>query len=167
MKQALLAAMATAALMTTACQSNYESDRPVIDPEVAEQPAAQAITAERSTKDFATTVNDLRSALEARPVTIFAEVPHSEGARQAGLSLAPSTLFIFGNPQSGAPLMQANPAIGLDLPMKILVLETDNGVQILRQNIPELLDQYGINGEDVNAAAIEQTLDAIVMDAAQ
>ena len=82
------------------------------------------------------------------------------------MQLSPSTLFIFGNPKAGTPLMQANPALGIELPMKILVIETTNGVQVLRQNIPVILSQYGVTPEDVNAASIEQTLSAIVDEAA-
>ena len=62
--------------------------------------------------------------------------------------------------------MQANPALGLELPMKILVVQTGNGVQILRQNISAVARQYGVAPQDVNAGSLEATLAAIVGEAA-
>ncbi|WP_182481879.1 DUF302 domain-containing protein [Henriciella algicola] len=164
MKQSLLAAAAIAAVSLSACQTGAPQG-PVIDPELAEQPAAQALIAADSANDFVTTVSKLRAALETRPLTIFAMVDHAEGAGEAGLELSPSTLFIFGNPQAGTPLMQANPALGIELPMKILVIETNSGVQVLRQDISALVSQYGLNPESVNAAGIEETLAGIVAEA--
>ncbi|WP_018148774.1 DUF302 domain-containing protein [Henriciella marina] len=166
MKQTLLAVAAFATLTLGACQTDEPRQQAVINPDLADQPAAQALVAENSAHDYATTVTRLQSALEARPVTIFAKVDHAEGARGAGMQLAPSALFIFGNPQAGTPLMQANPALGLELPMKILVLETENGVQILRQDISAVLRQYGVEAASVNAAQIEETLAGIVAEAA-
>lgn len=165
MKQALLVAASIAALSLSACQTGAPKG-PVIDPELAEQPAAQALIAADSANDFVTTVSKLRAALEKRPLTIFAMVDHSKGAWDAGLELAPSTLFIFGNPKAGTPLMQANPALGMELPMKILVIETSSGVQILRQDIEALVRQYGVTADSVNADRIEETLSGIVAEAA-
>ena len=164
MKQSLLAAAAIAAVSLSACQTGAPQG-PVIDPELAEQPAAQALIAADSADDFVTTVSKLRAALEKRPVTIFAMVDHAEGASEAGLELSPSTLFIFGNPQAGTPLMQANPALGIELPMKILVIETGTGVHVLRQDIGALVSQYGLDPESVNASRVEETLADIVAEA--
>jgi uncharacterized protein (DUF302 family) len=37
--------------------------------------------------------------------------------------LRPTELLIFGNAKAGTPLMQADQAIGIDLPLKALVFE--------------------------------------------
>ena len=166
MKQTLLAAAAIATLAIGACETSEPRQPAAINPQLANQPAAQGLVAEDSTHDFATTVSRLEAALEARPLTVFATVDHAAGARDAGLELAPSTLFIFGNPEAGTPLMQANPALGLELPMKILVVQTGNGVQILRQNISAVARQYGVAPQDVNTGSLEETLAAIVSEAA-
>jgi len=165
MKQALLATAAIAAVSLSACQTGITQNQPVISPELADQPAAQALIAEDSANDFAATVSKLRAALEERPLTIFAMVEHSKGAADSGLELAPSTLFIFGNPKAGTPLMQANPALGMELPMKILIIETSSGVQVLRQDISALLNQYGVAPDSVNTGKIEDTLSGIVAEA--
>ena len=64
----------------------------------------------------------LEAVLQAKGVKVFARVDHSAEAQAAGLALPPTQLLIFGNPKAGTPLMQAAPTIGLDLPMKVLVL---------------------------------------------
>lgn len=169
MKQALIAAASATMLIAAGCQNNDplgDMDRPVIDPQIAEQPATQAIIAEPSQNDYQTTISKLETALASRPLTVFATVDHAAGAREAGLTLAPSTLFIFGNPKSGTPIMQENPALGLELPMKILVVETENGVQVLRQNLSATLEQYDVDPASVNAGKIEETLATIVSEAA-
>ena len=41
--------------------------------------------------------------------------------------MRPERMLIFGNPKAGTPLMQAVPASGLDLPLKVLVWEDAQG----------------------------------------
>ena len=38
-----------------------------------------------------------------------------------GLDLRDQTVVIFGNPQVGTPLMQSDPTVGIELPLRILV----------------------------------------------
>lgn len=74
---------------------------------------------------FAETVERLRSALTAKGFTIFALIDQREAARSVGLDMAPTTLLIYGNPRGGTPLMVAAPDFALELPLKVLVRETD------------------------------------------
>ncbi len=117
----------------------------------AQPAAAQAATAParnivRSTSDFASTDARLKAAIESRGLTLFTIVDHAAGAATIDLTLAPTKLYIFGNPRAGTPLMQANQAIGLDLPLKALVYETDEGVFVATPNIDALTAEYGIDG---------------------
>jgi uncharacterized protein (DUF302 family) len=43
------------------------------------------------------------------------------------MSLAPTKLLIVGNPKSGTPLMQRDQAVGIDLPMKVLIWQAPSG----------------------------------------
>ena len=60
------------------------------------------------------------SALRFAGVSIFARIDHRAGALFAGMSLRPTEVLIFGNPNAGTPLMQAIQTIGIDLPLKVL-----------------------------------------------
>jgi uncharacterized protein (DUF302 family) len=69
------------------------------------------------------TLDRLEASLKAKAIAVFARIDHAAGARSVGMELRPTELLIFGNPKAGTPLMQANQAIGLDLPLKVLVWE--------------------------------------------
>ena len=51
----------------------------------------------------------------------------------------PTKLLIFGNPKGGTPLMLAAPSIAIDLPLKILIWEDDQGKVWVSYNSPEYL----------------------------
>ena len=164
MKTAFLAGLVMAG-MCAGCVST-EPERPVKVEIDTGQEAPRPIVATASAHGHDETVERLRAALESRPLTIFAEIDHAEGARQAGRTLGPSTLFVFGNPKMGSQLMQANPALGIELPLKILVMETDQGVQLLRQDVRALAEQYGLSPDQAPIGRMEETLKAIVSEAA-
>lgn len=58
---------------------------------------------------------------------VFTEIDHAAAARTAGLTLRPRTVVVFGNPRAGTAAMAARPTLALDLPMRILVWEDDQG----------------------------------------
>jgi uncharacterized protein (DUF302 family) len=84
-----------------------------------------------SAHDFATTLDRLVTALEAKSITIFARIDHAANAVNVGLALRPTTLVVFGNPAAGTPLMQAGQTAGIDLPLKVLIwLDEDQTVKL-------------------------------------
>jgi uncharacterized protein (DUF302 family) len=85
------------------------------------------------------TADRLESALEAKGMTVFARINHSEGAKKAGIELPATELIIFGNPKVGSPLMQCNRTVGIDLPQKALIWQDDNGQVWLSYNNPRYL----------------------------
>ncbi len=82
---------------------------------------ADDLTIVRSRSDVPTTVGRLEKALADRGVQLFATIDHAAGARAAGLALADEVVLVFGNPTVGTALMQADPRVGLDLPLRMLV----------------------------------------------
>src|SRR5262249_9733696 len=98
----------------------------------------------RSVSDHATTVGRLVAAIEQRGLTVFARFDHAAGARDAGLELGEELVVVFGNPQSGTPLMQNDPRVGIELPLRILVWESADGVQLGYNDPRELGDEYDL-----------------------
>jgi uncharacterized protein (DUF302 family) len=92
--------------------------------------------ARESAYDVPATLQRLKAALNAKAITIFSVIDHAEGAAQAGLSLRPTVLVIFGNPKSGTPLMQASQTAAIDLPLKILIWEDEAGKTRMAYNDP-------------------------------
>jgi uncharacterized protein (DUF302 family) len=92
------------------------------------------------------TADRLAAAIEARGMTVFARIDHAAGAAAAGLALRPTELLVFGNARSGTPLMQADQAIGIDLPLKAVVYEDAAG------KIPACLQRSALAGAALGAA---------------
>ena len=87
------------------------------------------------------TIDLLAAVLQAKGITLFARIDQQAEAEKVGLSLRPTQLLLFGNPQSGTPLMVAEPTIALDLPLKALAWEAADGKVWLSYNDPDYLKQ--------------------------
>jgi uncharacterized protein (DUF302 family) len=107
-----------------------------------------------SIHDFATTLRRLTQALEAKGLTIFASVDHAAGAANVGMTLRPTTMVMFGNAAGGTPLMQAAQTTGIDLPLKALVWQGEDGGVRLSYNDPSwIAERHGISGGAAPAVA--------------
>ena len=136
--------------------------------EVAPANAGGDLLVERtSAHSFEETVAKLREGIAARPLTLFAEIDHAQGAATADLELGPSTLFIFGNPKGGTPLMAQEPRMGIALPLKVLVFETEGQVIVAHQDIALLARQYGLDPEAQPIPNIAQMLEGLTQAATQ
>ena len=87
------------------------------------------------------TVNRLESTLGQKGLQIFMVIDHSGEAAKVGLTMRPTKVVIFGSPKGGTPLMVAAPTLAIDLPLKALVAEDDNGKVWVSYNSPEYLQQ--------------------------
>ena len=104
-------------------------------------------------------VEKLKGILEAKAITLFALVDHSGEAEKAGLKMRPTKLLIFGNPRGGTPVMLAAPSSAIDLPLKILVWEDNQGKVWVSYNSPVYLaGRHRIPAELVKNIAVVETL---------
>lgn len=118
-----------------------------------------------SKHDFATTTAKLEKAIQSAGMTIFAKFDHAQNARGAGLPLDSTIVYVFGNPKAGTPLMQENPAIAAELPLKITVFK--NGIVYLSYDKPtDWAISYGIIKQKALLTKMEQGLDMLVKAAA-
>ncbi|MGB6152672.1 MAG: DUF302 domain-containing protein [Pricia sp.] len=94
------------------------------------------------------TYDALQNALEANPnISIVAEVDHWANAASVGLTLNPTKIIFFGNPNLGTPLMQKNQLAGLDLPQKILVYQNgEEEVYAAFNNTTYLSTRHNLDG---------------------
>jgi uncharacterized protein (DUF302 family) len=67
------------------------------------------------------TMDRLVASIERRHLTVFSRVDHGGGARSAGLELGDEEVVSFGDPRVGTLLMQADPTLGYELPLRMLV----------------------------------------------
>jgi len=101
------------------------------------------------------TQHRLQSLLSARGVQLFALIDHSGEAEKVGLKMRPTKLLIFGNPKGGTPLMVAAPTLAIDLPLKVLIAEDENGKTQVSYNSPEYLQQrHGVPEDLIKNIAV-------------
>lgn len=109
------------------------------------------------------TVQKLEDILRAKGVELFAMVDHSGEAQRVGLKMRPTKLLIFGSPKAGTPLMLAAPSSAIDLPLKILVREDENGKVWVSYNSPSYLkERHGLPQDLLQNIAIIETLASMI-----
>jgi len=87
--------------------------------------------------DVPTAVSKLISTIKAKGLTHFETIDHAKNAKEAGLRLKPETVVVFGNPEMGTKLMQCNPSMGLDLPLRMLFSTDYEGKTTITYTNPE------------------------------
>jgi uncharacterized protein (DUF302 family) len=111
------------------------------------------------------TMETLKSTLQAKGVALFALVDHSGEAEKVGMKMRPTKLLIFGNPKAGTPVMLAAPTIAIDLPLKILIGEDDQGKVWISYNSPVYLqERHRLPRELLQNIAVVETLAAKAAD---
>jgi uncharacterized protein (DUF302 family) len=80
------------------------------------------------------TLDRLTAALTSAGLLVFARINHAGNAQEVGLDLRPTELLIFGHPRGGTPLMQDKQTAGIDLPVKALAWEDEEGAVWLTHN---------------------------------
>lgn len=107
-----------------------------------------------SDADVDTTWNRLLAAIEASPANVAFTVDHQANAASVDLDLRPTRLVAFGNPNLGTPLMQARPTAGIDLPIKFLVWEDEDGRTQVTTNDPRFIQfRHRASGVDLDPIA--------------
>ena len=125
---------------------------PRADNGIIEKPSKHSVDA---------TLEKLTKTLQAKGVTIFALVDHSGEAEKVGMKMRPTKLVIFGSPKAGTPLMLATPSIAIDLPLKILIREDQDGKVWVSYNSPAYLqERHGLPDELLRNIAVVEALAA-------
>jgi uncharacterized protein (DUF302 family) len=123
--------------------------------------SANGIVHKPSNHSVDETLRKLQAILEEKGIAVFAMIDHSGEAQKVGMKMRPTKLLIFGNPKGGTPLMLAAPSIAIDLPLKILVWEDDQGKAWVSYNSPEYLaERHGLPQQLLQNIAFVETLAA-------
>jgi len=113
------------------------------------------------------TMDRLVVAVTGRSMAVLARIDHGAAAAKVDMALRPTEVLIFGNPRAGTPLMQAGQTVGIDLPLKALVWQDEEGKTFLGYNRPQWIAQrHGLGGEvDKYLAAMSAALAKIATEA--
>jgi uncharacterized protein (DUF302 family) len=101
-----------------------------------------------SSTDFTSTVERIVDALKEAGLILFARIDHAAGARDAGMEMPPATVLIYGHAKGGTPIMVAAPQAALDLPLRVLVRQCEDGrTTIVYHPVVPLLRRAGVDPE--------------------
>jgi uncharacterized protein (DUF302 family) len=115
----------------------------------------------RSRYSYSDTIAKLTKAMTDGGATIFCTIDQSAAAAGVGLALRPTTLIVFGNPKGGTPLMEAFPLVALELPLKVLVWEENDSVNVAYVPLSEIAARYNVTGMDARIEAMDRALDTL------
>jgi uncharacterized protein (DUF302 family) len=99
-------------------------------------------------------------------LTVFARLDHAAAARQAGLELADEEVVLFGSPRAGTTLMQSDPRIGVELPLRMLVWSDAEGVSVGYRDPRELAANYNVAQHESTLAQMATLLSEMSGEAA-
>lgn len=157
MRRAILAGVAALAIALTVMPASAQQGGMVTRP---------------SAHDVRTTTERFAAAVREAGWVVFTEVDHAAAAQAVGMALRPRTVILFGNPRAGTPGMAANPTLALDLPMRVLVWQDNDGrTQVTRSTGEDLAERvfarHGVSVPPQGRAATEALLDGLVRKAAE
>ena len=89
--------------------------------------AEDGIVKVKSAYSVGETIARLKQDIAAKGIMFFSEIDQSKLAANAGVTLRPSTLLVFGNPPLGTLFLTSNPNSGLDWPVRLLVIQDEKG----------------------------------------
>jgi len=69
------------------------------------------------------TMDKLETLVKSKGMTVFARVNHTKNADSVDMKMNNAEVLIFGNPKGGTVLMQNDPSIALDLPLRIAIYQ--------------------------------------------
>lgn len=100
---------------------------------------------QQSPYSMSETMERLEKGIKAKGIAIFAIIDHSGAAQKVNMKLIDEKVIIFGDPKVGTFLMQENPLIGMELPLRILVWQNAEGdIQIAYIDPMTLGESYEI-----------------------
>jgi uncharacterized protein (DUF302 family) len=114
----------------------------------------EGIISKASPYNVPETLQKLEAVLQSKGISVFARIDHSGEAGKAGLAMRPTQLLVFGNPKGGTPIMVAAPLSAIDLPLKALAWEDQDGQVWLSYNDPQFFrHRFGLSEEQIAAIA--------------
>lgn len=108
--------------------------------------AADGLVVIGSAHSVGKTADRLEQIVTNAGFKVIARVNHGKAAKGVGIDLKPVELLIFGKPKTGSLLMQSQPTVAIDLPMKYLVWEDAAGKVSIGWNDPAwIAARHGID----------------------
>lgn len=124
------------------------------------QAAPDGLISKQSPYSVKVTLDRLENILKQKGITIVTRWSHDQGAEKAGIPLRPTELLLFGNPKLGTHFFTSKQTAGIDLPMKALAWEDEQGRVWLGYNDPRYIaERHGIADREETVKKMTTALD--------
>lgn len=143
----VLITIIAASLLLAACtlrSENTQSDNTQIDSNNKGE-TIEMITKVQSKLSFEESISKIENFLKEKNITLFYTADHKKNAEESGLTMDNNKVLIFGDPKVGTLLMQDNPSIAYELPLKISIYQEANEVFLLYKKPSLMANDYTLN----------------------
>jgi len=97
--------------------------------------------------------------IEALGLEVLAVIDHSGDAAEAGVAIPETKLVLFGNPKDLAELVRAHPRLAIELPLKLLICQTDDGQVLVSYYRPDdLALQYDLTEREIATFRVSEAI---------
>ena len=140
---------------------------PTLQPARAESPSqvlqTDGVIKVKSVYPLEETIARIKQDIAAKGIKFFDEIDQAKLGGDAGIKLRPSRLLIFGNPPLGIQFLTSNPNAGLDWPVRLLVMEDENGdVYAAYTDFAWIAKRHGINDRDAQFKMASTVISSIL-----
>ena len=126
---------------------------PTLQPSRAQSPSpvlqTDGVIKVKSVYPLEETIARIKQDIAAKGIKFFDEIDQAKLGGDAGIKLRPSRLLVFGNPPLGIQFLTSNPNAGLDWPVRLLVMQDENGdVYAAYTDFAWIAKRHGITDRD-------------------
>ncbi len=107
--------------------------------QAGEPPKVDGLIVKPSKYSVKETLDRLEAVLKKKGITIVTRWSHDAGAKKVGIPLRPTELLLFGNPRLGSHFFTSAQTAGIDLPMKALAWQDEDGKVWIAYNDPRYI----------------------------
>jgi len=126
-----------------------------------DESSVEGLVVKSSKYNVTQTLDRLETILKKKGITIVTRWSHDAGAKKVGIPLRPTELLIFGNPKLGSHFFTSEQTAGIDLPLKALAWEDEDGNTWLGYNDPYYItERHHIEDRDEIADKMRAALEA-------
>ena len=103
--------------------------------------------------------------IDALGLDVYAVIDHSGDAAEAGVALPETKLVLLGSSRELIDLLRAHPRLAIELPLKLLISENDDGHVLISYYAPDYLaHRYELTEDEADALRV---VAAVATDTAQ
>ena len=99
------------------------------------------------------------TGIEALGLDVCAVIDHSGDAAEAGLTIPETKLVLIGSPKDLTELMLTHPRFAIELPLKLLISESNDGHVLISYHAPDhLARRYHLTEDETTALRLVEAI---------